>query len=180
MIRIRLRQMLHVLPSNARLPVPFSAALPMAFLVALCLLAPPGAFAAVSHPLDPLEDFEIIGAAQILLDAGAAKPGAVFQSVDLREPPKSLVLSYQPGSPIPRSATVFFRQDKKSYKSVVNLITGTFTPPAEIPIARGQLGLTIQEIVDFSFVFQDPAFLAAMAARGVDTPAELSKYSWRP
>ena len=40
------------------------------------------------------------------------------------------------GDPIPRAATVFFRQDKKSYKTVVNLTHGTFTPPMVIPKQR--------------------------------------------
>ncbi len=36
-----------------------------------------------------------------------------------------------------------------------------------IPRSEGQLGLTITEVVDFSFVFQDPAFLNALALRGL-------------
>ena len=33
--------------------------------------------------------------------------------------------------------------------------------------SEGQLGLTITEVSDFSFVFQDPAFLSALALRGI-------------
>ena len=47
---------------------------------------------AAAHPLDPLNADEIIGAAQVLLAGGAAQPGAIFQSVELREPPKAAVL----------------------------------------------------------------------------------------
>jgi hypothetical protein len=36
--------------------------------------------ATVQHPMDPLEDTEILNAAFILLGAGAAEPGAIFQS----------------------------------------------------------------------------------------------------
>jgi primary-amine oxidase len=126
-----------------------------------------------AHPLDPLTPDEIIQAASILLQAGAARPGAIFQSVELREPPKALVLSGN-GNP-PRQASVFYRQDRKSYRTTVNLGSGAFTPPALIPISDGQLGLTIQEVLDFSFAFQDPAFLAALARRGVSTPAQLAK-----
>jgi hypothetical protein len=57
-------------------------------------------------------------------------------------------------------ATVFYRQNKRSFKTIVNLSAGTFTPPVLIPPSDGQLGLTITEVSDFSFVFQDPAFLA--------------------
>ena len=52
----------------------------------LCASVAAGAFAVVQHPMDPLEDTEILGAAFVLLGAGAAQPGAIFQSIDLREP----------------------------------------------------------------------------------------------
>ena len=56
-------------------------------------------------------------------------------------------------------ATVFYRQNKRSFKTIVNFSAGTFTPPVLIPRTEGQLGLTITEVSDFSFAFQDPAFL---------------------
>jgi len=126
------------------------------------------------HPLDPLSADEIIGAATILLAGHAAQPGAAFQSVELREPRKEAVLSYSGGA-IDREALVYFRQNRRSFRSVVNLTRGSFTPPVEIPRKDGQLGLTIGEIFDFAFLLRDPAFKAAMAKRGIDTPDELAK-----
>ena len=131
--------------------------------------------AAAPHPMDPLSGDEIIAAATILLDAGAAQPGAIFQAVDLREPSKDAVLAFKPGQAPARRAIVFYRQNKRSFKSIVNLTDGTFTPPVEIPRTDGQLGLTIQEIIDFSFVIEDPAFRRAMARRGINKPDELAK-----
>ena len=131
-------------------------------------------YATVSHPMDPLEDTEILAAANILLAGHAAQPGAIFQSIELREPPKDAVLAFHPGDPIPRAAQVFYRQSKKSYKSIVDLTHGTFTPPVQIPKSDGQLGLTIAEVFDFSFAFQDPQFLHALARRGLTTPDQLA------
>src|SRR4029079_3031659 len=139
-----------------------------------CAVSMPSAVAAL-HPLDPLDENESSGAALILQSAGVAKPGAIFQSVELREPAKDFVLAWQPGQSIPRSALVFFRQERKSYRSVVDLVTGTFTAPVLIPHNQGELGLTIQEVSDFSFAFSDPAFLAALARRGLTTPAQLAQ-----
>lgn len=127
------------------------------------------------HPLDPLNETEILTAAFILLNGGAAVPGASFQGIDLREPAKDVVLSFQPGNPVPRSATVFFRQNKESFRSVVNLTDGTFTPPVKIQKSEGQLGLTIGEIFDFAFLFQNQDFIAALALRGIDSPEEIAK-----
>jgi primary-amine oxidase len=136
--------------------------------------------ATVVHPLDPLEDTEIIGAAVILLEGGAAAPGAAFQSIDLREPSKADVLAFQPGDAIPRAATVFFRQDGMSFRTVVDLTAGTFSPLVEIPPSEGQLGLTIQEILDFSYAFEDAALLDALQARGVDSSDELANVFIQP
>lgn len=139
------------------------------------LLFAAGARAAVVHPMDPLTADEILGAAFTLLGAGAAQPGAIFQSIDLREPSKDAVLAFVPGSSVtPRSATVYFRQSKMSYKSVVNLTAGTFTPPQLIPKSDGQLGLTITEVSDFTFAFEDPSFLLALSKRGITTPGQLA------
>ena len=130
---------------------------------------------AATHPLDPLDETEIVRAAQILLDGGVAAPGAIFQSVELREPSKELVLGFHPGDPITRSAIVYFRQNEQSFRSMVNLSEGTFSPPVEIPKSQGQLGLTISELVNFGFLFDDPEFKAALAKRGLDTPEELAQ-----
>ena len=123
------------------------------------------------HPMDPLEDFEIMAAADILQNAGAALPDAIFQSIDLREPAKDVVLGFHAGDPLTtRSATVYFRQKRKSYRSIVNLTDGTFTPPVLIPASDGQLGLTIAEVSTLGFAVETPAVRNALALRGLDTP----------
>ena len=145
-------------------------------LAAVCLtLIAVHSASAAPHPMDPLTADEIIGAATILIDGGAAQPGAIFQAIDLHEPAKDAVLGLAAGGSLDRRAIVFFRQNKRSFRSIVNLTTGTFTPPIEIPRSEGQLGLTLQEIIDFTFVFDDPAFLSAMNRRGISTPAQLAK-----
>ncbi|HEX6721976.1 MAG TPA: hypothetical protein VF107_10430, partial [Burkholderiaceae bacterium] len=126
----------------------------------------------VAHPLDPLTDTEILAAANALLAGGAAQPGAIFQSIELREPAKAAVLN---GSARDRRADVFWRQNKQSFQSTVNLRDGSFTRPQFIPRTQGQLGLTITEVVDFRFAFQDRAFLRALALRGITTPAQLAQ-----
>ena len=62
---------------------------------------------AAVHPMDPLGADEILEAANILLRGGAAQPGAIFQSIELREPSKAEVLAYRRGNALPRSASAF-------------------------------------------------------------------------
>ena len=151
--------------------------LPLRLLVVVLLVLLPGiALAAPAHPMDPLTADEMLAAANLLLQGRAAQPGAVFQSIELREPGKQEVLAARRGAaPTNRMATVFYRQNKRSFKTTVNLSAGTFTPPVLIPPSDGQLGLTITEVSDFSFVFQDPAFLGALALRGIVSAAQLQK-----
>ncbi len=137
-----------------------------ALAIGTCLAAT-SAFA--QHPLDPLNETEILAAAGALLDGGAARPGAIFQSIELREPPKDELLSWRPGDRLRRAATVYYRQDKRSFRSVVNLRSGRFSPPVEIPVSRGQLGLTIQEVSDFAFLMADRLVIDALAKRGLRT-----------
>jgi primary-amine oxidase len=141
-----------------------TAGVAAALAVGLCAAVP-------AHPMDPLSAEEIVAAANILLDGHAAQRGAIFQGVDLREPPKHEVLAGRGA----RQAVVFWRQNKQSFKSIVNLSEGSFTPPQPIPPSQGQLGLTITEVIDFGFAFQDPAFLAALARRGIRTQEQLQK-----
>jgi primary-amine oxidase len=143
---------------------------------ALCTFVATSSALAATHPLDPLDADEIIGAATLLLNGHAASPGAIFQSVELREPHKQVVLNHRPGAALgPRQATVFWRQNKQSFRSTVNLSAGTFSPPQLIPTSDGQLGLTITEVSDFSFAFSDTAFLNALARRGIRSPEQLQK-----
>ena len=152
---------------NRLVPFKYLLAAPLLVLAVLPLQA---------HPMDPLNADEIIGAAQILLQGGAAQTGAIFQSVELREPAKHEVLGTHRGGAAPsREATVFYRQNRQSFKSTVNLSRGSFTRPLLIPVSDGQLGLTIQEVFDFSFAFQDAQFLSALARRGIRGPAQLAK-----
>ncbi len=152
----------------------------LAFALCVLLAFSTNGHATVSHPMDPLEDTEILAAANILLAGHAAQPGAIFQSIELREPPKDVVLAFHPGDPITRAAQVFYRQNKQSYKTIVDLTHGTFTPPVLIPKSDGQLGLTITEVSDFSFAFQNPQFLQALARRGLTTPDQLSHVLVQP
>ena len=91
---------------NRLVPFKYLLAAPLLVLAVLPLQA---------HPMDPLNADEIIGAAQILLQGGAAQTGAIFQSVELREPAKHEVLGTHRGGAAPsREATVFYRQNRQN------------------------------------------------------------------
>ncbi len=123
------------------------------------------------HPMDPLEDFEIMAAADILQNAGAALPTAIFQSIDLREPAKDVVLGFHAGDPLTRvrHRLSSARTRRATGRSSIST-AGTFTPPVLIPASDGQLGLTIAEVSTLGFAVETPAVRNALALRGLDTP----------
>ena len=87
---------------------------------------------AAAHPLDPLTADEIIGAAQ---HPAGRRRGAAGRDLPERRAARAAEGrgARAGGAPLPRRATVFFRQNKQSFKSTVNLSDGTFTRPAAHP-----------------------------------------------
>lgn len=73
-----------------------------------------------SHPLDPLTPDEIELAVKICKQL---RPGNVFASVSLYEPPKAEVLAFQPGDSFDRKVFVITHDHKKgkTYELVVNI-----------------------------------------------------------
>ena len=153
---------------------PLRNALRTLFALVLCGLGLP-ATAIVTHPMDPLEDTEILNAAFILQGAGAAQPGAIFQSIDLREPPEGVGArrSIRAIRSPARQRCTSGRTRRATGRSSTST-TARSRRRVQIPKSDGQLGLTITEVSDFSFAFQDPAFLQALARRGITTPDQLA------
>jgi primary-amine oxidase len=132
--------------------------------------------AGATHPLDPLEGSEITAAVAALRAAGQADDATVFASVTLLEPPKTQVLAWKRGQPIPRAAAVVLRRNATTYEARVDLTTGKVIAYTAIPGAqptvtmpeilgaielttkdpRMQAGLRKREITDMSQVFCAP------------------------
>src|ERR1044071_4602071 len=86
-----------------------------------CLIAP--RFALAAHPLDPLSKEEITATVEILRASGKVNPDSRFATVVLREPPKSEVLAYKPGSPFRREAfaIIYERATNKTFEAIIDL-----------------------------------------------------------
>lgn len=91
-----------------------------AFLLPSLALPP-----AVHHPLDALTPDEYWTVYHVLEKAGKLSEKTIFTSVLLQEPPKSVVLAWKPGMPIPRKADVVLLTDGKSAAAVVDIAAGS-------------------------------------------------------
>jgi primary-amine oxidase len=120
------------------------------------------------HPLEPLSGAEIATAVALVRASGRLGAKARFVLVVLQEPPKQLVLAWQPGDSVPREASlqILDNADGKVYEVVVSLTDNTVTRWEHIP--GMQPSLMLDEFFECeTTVKADPDFQAALAKRGI-------------
>jgi len=124
------------------------------------------------HPLDPLSAEEFRAVAQILRrEKDVARPHWRIASVELREPTKDVVRTFQPGDPIAREARVvaWNTDDGTAYVGVLSLTDDALlswdAQPGKQPNA------TVDEWHDCDAAMRrHPDVLAALAKRGITDP----------
>src|ERR1700730_3609929 len=95
------------------------------------LQAPSSAVA--DHPLRSLTGGEIEAATELLRREGRMGPEVRVHSMILREPPKAVVLGFQPGNPIDREVmvTLHDRARRMTIEALVSLSRGEVTSWSE-------------------------------------------------
>src|SRR5258705_12652805 len=75
------------------------------------------------HPLDPLTPGEIEAAAKVLEASPQFPEAAQFATMVLKEPPKTDVLAYAPGTPIARQAfaVILDRKRNRTFEAVADV-----------------------------------------------------------
>ena len=131
------------------------------------------------HPLDPLSPNEIEKTVELLKSSPAFPKAALFSTVQLKEPPKELVLAHKPGSVFSRSSFVIFfdRINNKTFEATIDLTAGKISSIKEIPgvqplVFDGEYG-ALEELVK-----ADPRWLAAMKKRGIEDPEDVAVDGW--
>jgi len=123
---------------------------------------------AVMHPLQPLTPSEIQVAARIVRGEAPYGEDTKFETIELLEPPKAAVRSFEPGHSIPRKARVNVFSAKKIgvCKFIVDLGTGKVESRQELPEMRPMIQLE-QFLAIESVVRKNPKFVEACARRGI-------------
>jgi primary-amine oxidase len=123
----------------------------------------------VTHPLDPLSADEIRTVAGILRREHGVGSGWRFASIELREPSKAELRTYEDDGTVPaRLATVvcFERAANATYKSVVSVSADRAESFDHVPGV--QPNFTVDEFVECDRMLREhPDFLAALAKRGI-------------
>ena len=126
----------------------------------------------VQHPLEPLNAEEIALAVTLLRAAGKLSAHTRLSVVVLSEPPKDVVLGWEPGAWVPREvyAQVLDNADGQVYEAIVSLTEAVIKSWTHIPGV--QPSLMLDEFFECEEVVKrHPDFLAALARRGVTDPA---------
>ncbi|MDB5137307.1 MAG: hypothetical protein JWP37_3910 [Mucilaginibacter sp.] len=120
-----------------------------------------------TYPLDPLTATEMRKVVQILKDSKTTSGRDIFNIINLKEPPKSEVLAYKPGTPFRREAfTSFYDYSKNGVtEAVVDINAGKVISVKNIPNVTG-MGLEADSVAN-TIVRNDKAWVVALKKRGI-------------
>ena len=121
--------------------------------------------AALAHPLDGLTGEEIRKATEILRSAGEADDSTLYPLIELKEPPKEQVLTWQEGDALDRRATVDFATPEGFKRALVNLTQGTVEESA--PTAGQPMVMYGEFAKAMEVALSDERVIAGLEARGV-------------
>ena len=120
------------------------------------------------HPLDPLSADEITAAVQIVRSEKGLSERVRFASINLHEPPKSVVLDFKPGTSWPREAFIVLLDNDNgaTYEAVVSLTEKRVVSWHHEPGA--QPSIMLDEFFECEQVLkEDPEFQEALRKRGI-------------
>jgi primary-amine oxidase len=120
----------------------------------------------VKHPLDAMTPDEYWVVYNVLQAADKLGEKPIFSSILLREPPKSEVLAWKPGMPIPRKADAVLLIDGKSYEATIDIAAKKLD--AYKLLTKDQAPVTETEMHGFDDVLKkDSQVLEALKKRGI-------------
>ncbi|MGH7721093.1 MAG: primary-amine oxidase [Gemmatimonadaceae bacterium] len=143
------------------------------------LFAASAASAQSRHPLDPLSTEEITTAARVLRASTQFPEGALFSTVVLKEPTKSVVASYRDGVPIERQAfsVILDRRGNRTFEAVVDLGAGRVLSWKHVKDVQPLVLVGEYEALS-RIVKADPRWQAAIRKRGIDDFEKVQVDGW--
>lgn len=133
----------------------------------------------ITHPLQPLSPPEIRKVVQLVLAAPPYGADTRFETIELMEPEKSSVRSYQAGAIIERSArvNVFSAKNIGVTRMTVSLDENKILTSQELPDQRPMIQLE-QFIPIEAIVRADPRFITACEKRGITDMSQVCVDPW--
>ena len=137
------------------------------------------ASAEAQHPLDSLTAAEIQATTKVLSAHPSFPQGAQFVMMVVKEPPKSAVLAYAPGTPIARHSfsVILDRRGNRTFEAVVDVNAGTIISWNQIKGVQPLVLAGEYEALS-KIVKADPRWQAAMRKRGITDFAKVQIDGW--
>lgn len=123
----------------------------------------------VRHPLDPLTPEEIALVTRVVRAAPEFGGDVFFETMEVKEPAKSVVRGFTPGDPISRAArvTLFRSGGIGVWRLVISIDDEQIVETEHRPDARPMIQLEEFMVIE-DMVKTDPDFIAACAKRGIE------------
>lgn len=140
---------------------------------------PHPAIAGFRHPLEPLSAAELKEVMAIIHRDPAFGPAYLFETIELKEPPRGAIADYRAGQAVPREAraNVFLQDQPGLWRLTVSLSTAAITAQAHLPTMRPMIQLE-QFMVIEDIVRAHPEFRAACAKRGITDMSKVCVDPW--
>jgi primary-amine oxidase len=131
------------------------------------------------HPLDPLNQNEIVAVVSVLRAAGRITDQSRFPIISLHEPLKDEVLNYKPGKPYRRQAfaVVYERATNQTFEAVIDLKRLHLVSWKHILDVQPPLFSEDMQLVD-AITRADPRWQDAMRKRGFGDFQEIAIDPW--
>lgn len=151
------------------------------FLALVCLLVSFDSLKAqeISHPLDPLTWQEHWSVLEILRENGHLDKDTGFSMVNLREPAKNFVKSWERGQAIPRAAYAVVHQDSLAFSAEIDLDGGSLISWDQL--VDNQPTFLGRELVSMNKqIMKDSLVLDAFKKRGIEDLTFVSCFGGPP
>ena len=131
------------------------------------------------HPLDPCTGDELTKAVAILRDTGRLSDAAAFSCGFPQEPPKHLVLEFQPGMPFERVVRLI-GHDRAKGRSFDALVSITHGKLAEFSwVEDGQAPISSADYIRLlKLVHANDEWKQALQERGIEDPSKIHLEPW--
>ena len=123
---------------------------------------------ALRHPMEPLNADEIRGVMMVIRNAPDFGAAFLFETIELKDPPRGAIEDYHAGKFSPREAraNVFLADQPGIWRLTVSLTDGAITAKSFLPTAKPMIQLE-QFLAIEGVVRAHPDFIAACAKRNI-------------
>lgn len=127
----------------------------------------------VDHPLDPLSTEELENVASTLRTEGLVDGRELYPLITLREPPKSVVLRWDKGDPVPRVAFAIVKSGSRTFEATIDLVAKEVVSWTEVDGVQAGLLPSAEWALVQTIVKGDAEWQSAAARRGIDDFSEV-------